>query len=237
MAAGGAGKPEVPRLVLVAHGSGDTGYRPVIEAIGRSVADELRRRGMADGAVAVTYLDHLKPRLSAVARPGDVVVPLLLSTGFHATTDIPAAAPRCAVAEVLGPDRRLALACADRLTEAGWRPDVSAGHVVLAAAGSSDPEAQEQVRRTAQLLAEAVDAPVVAAYLSAASPPVADAVAGAGAVVPYLLAPGRFADVARSSGPRFAADVIGDHPGVAAVAVDRYVAAAGFSAAGPDAGS
>jgi len=83
-----------------------------------------------------------------------VVVPLLLASGYHDRVDLPAAIratrPGTAHAAVLGPDPLLAVALADRLTAAGW----SAGEaVVLAAAGSSDPDAVGSVYRQAGLLA------------------------------------------------------------------------------------
>ncbi|MFP3394252.1 CbiX/SirB N-terminal domain-containing protein, partial [Brevibacillus sp. SIMBA_076] len=68
-----------------------------------------------------------------------VIVPLLLSRGYHLGHDIPAAsAPygdRVIVAPALGPDPRLAEILTRRMLEAGLRPD---DRIVLAAAGSSD---------------------------------------------------------------------------------------------------
>ncbi len=217
-----------PRLVLAAHGSTDPGYPAVIEAIGSSVVAELRRRGIDDTVVFGGYLDHNEPRLRDVAGPGDIVVPLLLSTGYHATADIPQAASRAVVAAPLGPDRRLAAVCAQRLLATGWLPTGSV--VVLAAAGSSDPAAADDVSAMAGMVADEIGAPVTAAYLSAGAPSLADVmssdeVARRGAtIVPYLLAPGRFADLTRGCGADLVADVIGADPVVAAIAVDRYLA-------------
>ena len=83
-----------------------------------------------------------------------VLVPLLLASGYHDRVDLPAAIratrPGTAHAAVLGPDPLLAVALADRLAAAGW----CAGEaVVLAAAGSSDPDAVGSVYRQAGLLA------------------------------------------------------------------------------------
>jgi len=117
---------------------------------------------------------------AGLARAGSdvVVVPLLLSTGYHIAVDIRAAATAAGarMAAPLGPDRRLATALADQLGAAG----VPAGTpVVLAAAGSSDPKAIADVEKQAALLAEVQDADVLAAYASAGTPTVAEAVAAA----------------------------------------------------------
>ena len=137
-------------------------------------------------------------------------MPLLLSTGYHLTTDIAGAAtaidtaitsgvtlaPR--VAGPLGPDPLLVTALSGRLAEAGVP---GSAPVVLAAAGSSDPEAADQVQAQADLLAAERGAPVAVGYAAAGQPTVQAAVAdlraqtgGAVAVASYLLAPGHFHD-------------------------------------------
>ena len=178
----------------------------------------------------------------AAAGPDVVVVPLLLSTGFHLTADIgqataavatgagthgrtaTAAAPR--VTGPLGPDPLLSTALAARLTETG----VPAGTpVVLAAAGSSDPVAAAQVRSQADLLAGELGAEVVAAFAAAGQPTVQEAVAdlrartgGPVAVATYLLAPGRLHAGPAGSGADWVSAPLGDHPAVAALVLDPY---------------
>jgi sirohydrochlorin ferrochelatase len=231
-----AGRPTTARrLVLAAHGGTDAGYATAIEAIAGATRHELHRRGLLGIDVLACYLDHLQPSLRGLTTRGDIVVPLLLSTGYHATVDIPAAAPDAAVAGVLGPDPRLAAACADRLLCTGWT-NRTGGPVVLAATGSSDAAAGAQVAAAAAALARLVGVPVIAATLSAGSPRLEEVVAEATAVVPFLLAPGRFADQAKASGAPYVADVIGDHPAVAAIVVDRYVAAVAEAELPPDGG-
>jgi len=101
--------------------------------------------------------------------------------------------------------------------------------VVLAAAGSSDPEAAAQVAAQADLLADALDVPVVAAFAAAGRPTVAEAVAGLRArtggpvaVATYLLAPGQFHDRLGESGADWVTAPLGAHPAVAALVIDRY---------------
>lgn len=100
-----------------------------------------------------------------------------------------------------------------RLAEAGWRaPEDEATRrssaVVLAAAGSRDPESRVDTGRTAQLLAERLGVPVVPAYASAAAPTVPDAVGALTAsgrhrvaVASYFTAPGRFATECAEAAP------------------------------------
>ncbi|HEY6746022.1 MAG TPA: CbiX/SirB N-terminal domain-containing protein [Mycobacteriales bacterium] len=164
-----------------------------------------------------------------------VLVPLLLSSGYHDRTDLPAAIaaarPGTAHAPVLGPDPLLAVALADRLAEAGARPGDA---VVLAGAGSSDPDAVASVHVQAELLAveraarTGVPAPVTVGFGSAASPTVAEAVARARAggaarvaVAPYLLGPGHFADRLAEAGADLVAGVLGPHPAVVRLILER----------------
>src|SRR5438132_276944 len=76
------------------------------------------------------------------ATPGPtVVVPLLLSTGYHVLTDIPGIVSGRAdvrVARHLGPDPRIADMLAERLADARRGTPAS---TVLVGAGSSRPEA------------------------------------------------------------------------------------------------
>jgi sirohydrochlorin ferrochelatase len=211
-----------PALIAVAHGSGHPAAAAAVTALANQVT---RLAPVLD--VRVAYLQHGEPSLTealADAGPGPVVVPLLLSTGYHLTSDIAAVAER--VTGPRGPDPLLVTALAARLAEAG----VPAGTpVVLAAAGSSDPEAYAQVQEQADLLAVAIGAPVVAGFAAAGQPSVPEAVAtlrdrtgGPVAIASYLLAPGRFQDGLRNAGADWVSEPLADHPAVAAVIIDRY---------------
>jgi sirohydrochlorin ferrochelatase len=120
-------------------------------------------------------------------------------------------------------------ALADRLRAAGVPPGTP---VVLAAAGSTDPRAAGDARNQAALLASHLQAPVLAAFASAARPAVGEAVAGLAArtggpvaVASYLLAPGVFHDRLRASGAAWVGAPIGDHPAVAGLVLERFRAA------------
>lgn len=158
-----------------------------------------------------------------------VLVPLLLTSGYHDRVDLPAAIatarPATAHAPVLGPDRRLAVALADRLHEAGRR---AGDAVVLAAAGSSDPDAIASVHAQAGLLGAELGTEVTVGFGSAGTPDVPTAVAAARApgahrvaIAPYLLAPGHFADRLAGAGADLVAEPLGAHPAVIALVLDR----------------
>lgn len=231
--------------------------RPVLVGCGHGTRDPAGRRAVArlrlDVAalrpgieVVAASVDVQRPALPDVvarlARGGRrcVVVPLLLSAGYHVRTDVAqavAASGGLAVAAAaLGPDDLLAEVLVERLAEAG-RP-LDAEVVVLTAAGSSDVGAVAAVEAVAALVARRIAAPVTAAYLSSASPSVADAVAAARAqglgvtLATYLLAPGHFADrLARFGADRVSAP-LAPHPLLAALVLRRYdeaLAAAGWA--------
>ncbi|MFI2640018.1 sirohydrochlorin chelatase [Streptomyces sp. NPDC018610] len=226
-----------PALVLVAHGSRDPRARVTVEALMARV-----RRLRPALPVHLGHIELNEPLLpDTLARLGTadaVLVPLLLAPGHHVKRDLPeaaAAAPaRARVAAPLGPHPLLAETLCARLTEAGWRtpPDEAARRasaVVLAAAGSRDPDSAAGTRRTARLLAERLGVPVVPAYASAAAPTVADAVRALAArgrhrvaVASCFTAPGRFAAQCAEAAPGIAAAPLGDHPALARLVLHRY---------------
>ncbi|ACZ30650.1 uroporphyrin-III C-methyltransferase [Xylanimonas cellulosilytica DSM 15894] len=239
-----AGAPAVPALVGCAHGTRNRAGRDVIRAILARVQEVL-----PGVPVREAYVDVQDPTPADVVReltatdgetrtrdeaPGAVVVPLLLSAGFHVSSDIGAAvAGTTAVAtDPLGPDPRLAEVLADRLAEAGVGDDDA---VVLAVAGTRDEQGQAQARVMADLLAARLGREVPVGFVAAARPSVAAAVSAARgtdqgrrvAVASYLLAPGYFHGLLDESGADVVAAPLGDHPLVADVVRDRYLAAAG----------
>jgi sirohydrochlorin ferrochelatase len=222
-----------PKLVAVAHGSRHPEAAATIAALARQVT---RLAPVID--VRLAFVQHELPSLrQALADAGHdpVVVPLLLSTGYHLTSDIAMAARSPAggswrVASPLGPDQLLATALAGRLAEAGVPHGIP---VVLAAAGSSEPEAADQVAAQAAILASELGVPVTPAFAATGHPRVAEAVAkvraitgGPVAVASYLLAPGYFHDQLAKAGADWVTDPLGDHPAVAALIIDRYRTAA-----------
>jgi sirohydrochlorin ferrochelatase len=172
--------------------------------------------------------------LSASGRAA-VVVPLLLSGGYHVHVDIAGAvagAEGAIAARPLGPDARLVAVLRDRLVEAGADPRDPLTAVVLAAAGSSDPRSVADVEGTADLLQRDWAGAVTTGYGSAAQPTVVDAVTAArrgGAervvVASYLLAPGHFHDKLAGVGADTVTAPLLPDERIAAVLLDRYDAA------------
>jgi sirohydrochlorin ferrochelatase len=227
-----------PALILIAHGSHDSRAADTLRGIRDLVAGEL------PGVDAhLGFLDHVEPHplevLATVRARSVVLVPLLLSAAFHVRVDIAAIADsariegrRVAVTDSLVPHPLLNAVVDDRLTAAG----VEAGTpLVLAAAGTSSAEANADTEQAGLALARHRRSAVHVAYLTAAKPTVSQelsrlAVSAEGlAVVTWLLAPGHFAAAvgaaAAAAGVPYT-EVLGAHPALARVLVERYNAAA-----------
>lgn len=229
-----------PVLLVIAHGSRDPRHAASVHALVERV------RSLRPGLrVETGFLDFNVPSvqgvLESLAAEGvrDVVaLPLLLTRAFHAKADIPAvlrqAPPRLRIrqADVLGPSPLLLDALERRLYEAGLSPaDKSSTGVVLASAGSTDPEAIAVIADIAREWRRTGWCAVRPAFASASLPRTEDAVRGlraAGcarvAVAPYVLAPGFLPDrIARGAAEAdVLADVLGPAPEVARVVLGRY---------------
>ncbi|MFG2357669.1 sirohydrochlorin chelatase [Streptomyces sp. NPDC048521] len=233
----GPRRPAPPALVLVAHGSRD----PRALSTARALMARVRELRPAL-AVHLGHIELNEPLLpDTLAALGDtpgILVPLLLSRGYHVKQDIPemaAAAPaRAHLAAPLGPHPLLVDTVYDRLTEAGWPTAMDAATrrtsaVVLAAAGSRDPDSATDTRRTARLLAARLGVPVIPAYASAAAPTVPTALRALAArgrhrvaVASYFTAPGRFATQCAQAAPWIASAPLGAHPAMARLILHRY---------------
>lgn len=236
----------IPPLAVVAHGSRDPRSARVVAAAAAAI-----RTRRPDLDVRLCFLDLSAPSveqtLDAVAAEGHsttVAVPLLLGNAYHARVDLPgilAAArarhPRLTVvqADVLGHDHRLVGAVRDRIAAAGVTADDADTGVVLAAVGSSDPDANARTRSLAPVLAAGTAwAGVATCFATSAEPTAAQAIAALRArgarrivIAPWFLAPGRLTDrlgdAALAAAPDAVfADTIGAHRGVVDVALDRY---------------
>ncbi|WP_030900318.1 MULTISPECIES: sirohydrochlorin chelatase [unclassified Streptomyces] len=232
-----------PVLLVIAHGSRDPRHAATVHALVRRV-----RSLRPDVRVETGFLDFNVPSvqgvLESLATQGvrDVVaLPLLLTRAFHAKADIPAvladAPPQLRVhqAEILGPSPLLLEALERRLYEAGLTPaDKSSTGVVLASAGSTDPEAIAVIAEIAREWRHTGWCAVRPAFASASLPRTEDAVrelralgCSRVAVAPYVLAPGFLPDrIARGAAEAdVLADVLGPAPEVARVVLERYEAA------------
>ena len=236
-----------PIMIACAHGTSNTQGAAEVNALRAAIAE--LRPGLD---VREAYVDVQQPDLVDVVAglpegKAAVVVPLLLSVGYHVKVDIARAVksrPGSAAAAPLGPDPRLAALLDQRLREAGTTDnDV----VVLAAAGSSNPNAAVSVEELLGQLRQLRSNRMVAAYGASAQPSVPDAVAmlreelagGAGAgdsagavdvggrvvIASYLLAPGFFHDQLAKAGADVVTEPLLPSPTLAEIALDRYDAA------------
>ncbi|TQK51189.1 sirohydrochlorin ferrochelatase [Streptomyces sp. SLBN-118] len=229
-----------PVLLVVAHGSRDPRHAATVHALVERV------RSLRPGLrVETGFLDFNAPsvprvleRLAAEGVRDVVALPLLLTRAFHAKADIPAVlrtAPpvlRIHQADVLGPSPLLLSALERRLHEAGLdAPHKRSTGLVLASAGSTDPEAIAVIANVARELRHTGWCAVRPAFASASLPRTEDVVRALReegwarvAVAPYVIAPGRLPDRI-TAGAREAdvlADVLGPAPELARLLLERY---------------
>lgn len=211
-------------LVTVAHGTRQpAGNRIAVELTEAAAA----RLGVSATASYVELCDPLFVDVVAGLTEPAVAVPLLLSTGYHVRTDLPAMVERAAqpvrLGGALGPDPLLAAAQVARLAEAGAEPGRP---VVLVAAGSQDPAATADLDGACRLLAEAWGSEVRLATLGGVGERPSRVVQPGDVVSPYLLSPGHFADRARAeslaAGAVTVAEVLGVHPLVVDLICERF---------------
>lgn len=172
---------------LLAHGSVDPRHAADVAGLAERLSAALAQ------PVRPAYLDHCGPSLADVGpRAGDIVVPLLLSPGYHVQVDVDEAVAATGVA--------LQVAAPPLLTDAApWscellsqvRADWPERDAVLVTAGTRDAD----VLRRWDVTADALGVPV--AHASGPGRRLADVVApdAEAVVVPLLVARGFFGDV------------------------------------------
>jgi len=214
-------------LILVAHGTRS--------AAGLQTIGELAARVSARvGPVATAFVDVLGPNpadvLADIAGPA-IVVPAFLASGYHVRTDLPARIAESghravSVTAALGPDAVLAEVMRSLLVQAGWQPGDA---VVMAAAGSSDRVARNELRPAATMLAERVGE-VHLGFVATGAPRVGDIIGKLRAagrrrifIASYLLAPGLFHSRLHSYGADAVTEPLGVHPAVVDLLTSRFV--------------
>jgi sirohydrochlorin ferrochelatase len=225
-----------PVLIACSHGTRDLAGRAAI----RALLDGVRaaRPGLD---VREAFVDVQSPAVADVVaealaggRSRAIVVPVLLSAGYHVHVDIARAvggfAGRALASPALGPDPRLADLLVTRLAEAGLQ---AADAVVVAAAGSSDPRATAAVEEVADALRGVHPGPLTVGFGAASAPTVPDAVAAARAtgaarvvIAAYLLAPGHFHDRLADAGADVVTAPLAMDDRLVEIVLDRYAAAA-----------
>jgi sirohydrochlorin ferrochelatase len=231
----------VPALLAISHGTASLAGQAAIQRLVDAVADRLPEVVVRLGHVDVQQPD-VAASLNALPESQPVViVPLLLSAGYHVRVDLKeqsAGHERVTISPALGPDPRLVEALLARLAPLGPTDDDT---VVLAVAGSSDDRANEDCRTIGAMLGERLGRPVTVGFLAAAEPRLGEAVSRARAaatdgasgrvlVANYLLAPGYFHDLAvrLADGSPVARPLLDDDEPAASLVelvVDRFRAA------------
>jgi len=213
-----------PALVGISHGTSSPDGRSAVAGLMEAVAAALPEVTTVSGYVDVQQPDvantlavldeavldeTVRDDASRDSQATAIIVPLLLSAGYHVHVDLHEAARdwtgSATLARTLGPDPRLAELQHERLIEVGLTAD---DVVILAAAGSSDAGAVSECRTAADLVAARVGRAVTIGFLSAASPTLAEAIATARSEHPsarivvssYLLAPGYFQSIVENAG-------------------------------------
>lgn len=184
-----------PALLAVSHGTSDADGARAIATLVERVAESLPGVAVHSAFVDVQQPDA-QTALDGIDGPV-VIVPLLLSSGFHVHHDlhgIIAGRADAVVADPLGPDALLAEVLAARLDGVG-RPQAP---VVLAVAGSRDERSVPDAEGMAALLRERTGRRIELAYLAARRPGLAAALESEpdAVVATYLLARGYFFDLA-----------------------------------------
>jgi sirohydrochlorin cobaltochelatase len=237
-----------PPLLIAAHGTRD----PAGVAAFQALATRVAARATPDGIhVAGGFIELSEPPLRdavaalAATAPRIVAVPLMLVAAGHAKGDIPAALAReharhpgvtFTYARTLGPHPLLIDLLAQRITAAGG----DGAAVLLVGRGSTDPDANADVVKTARLLWEGRDYPLAeTAFVSLARPDVTEGLErcrllGARRIVVarYFLFPGVLPDRVAEQAAGYAAahpeldiavaDVLGDCDEVAGLVLERY---------------
>jgi sirohydrochlorin ferrochelatase len=202
-----------PVLLAVAHGTRSAAGQAQIRDLVDRVAS--RRPGLD---VRLAYVDVQQPRVDEAVRGlNAVVVPLLLSAGYHVRVDIAeaVAANNAVAAPALGPDPVLVRSLERRIT--------AGDTVVLATAGSSDPAWRADIAAVAAHLGAHV------AYASGTELRVPDVVArlreqGARriTVAAYLLAEGLFYRSLHRAGADVVTPPLCADPAVVDLVLARY---------------
>ncbi len=144
-------------LLLVGHGSADPRHAAALQRLTDRV------RSLTANPTELGFLEHNQPAAAGAAMQlrlagadALILVPLLLSDGFHARADVPQAAALAsrasglpvAVAAALGPHQLIAAACRQRVSD-----EIGSGRLLLAQPGEADSAAGELAESVARDLA------------------------------------------------------------------------------------
>lgn len=232
-----------PVLIACSHGTSSDAGRAAIRAIIAEAHALLPGVRIVPTFVDVEYpqIDEVVAAQTTASAPGShdpddavaaVVVPLLLSSGYHTRVDITravsAAAGRAIVTTPIGTHPLVAELIVRRLRAAGAVAD---DVIVLAAAGSSDPASAADVRQVAAAVSRLWGGEIAVGFAASSEPLLPDALAAAKrtgrrtVAASYVLAPGHFARVISRAGFDVVTEPLGPDQALGAVVAARYRAA------------
>ena len=183
----------VTQLFLLAHGSPDPRSGNAIRHFARKIQSHI---GIA---TEVAFLDHDFPDLaSAVEISGTkertLVVPMLLSTAFHARFDVPKAMAEAGLSRVLPPIGHPLDLLTSLVRDAG-------PHVIVVAAGTTDQGARQLFKEAVEISAIRSGTSAVHAFITGPGPHIYEQLVAMQdldlkkvKVIPWLLAEGRLLD-------------------------------------------
>ena len=199
------------RIFLLAHGSPDPRSGNAI----RNFAARIQTRiGLSTTAA---FLDHDHPNLAAAANvDGDVdvyhdavVLPMLLSTAFHARFDVPKAVSEAGLTRVLPPIGHPVELLTSLIQRAG-------ANVIVVAAGTTDQSARQLFKRTVEIAAMRSGNQATPAFITGPESrlpdklrEVQDSNSREVIVIPWLVAEGRLLDTIHTEAARTGAMVQG----------------------------
>lgn len=180
-------------LLLLAHGSPDPRSGRAIRFFAAKIQSRI---GLL---TEVAFLDHDLPDLATAVeisgqKEGTLVVPLLLSTAFHARFDVPKAMTKAGLTRVLPPIGHPLDLLTTLVREAG-------PNVIVLAAGTTDRGARQLFKEAVEIAAIRSSNHVAHAFITGPGPHLHDQLIAASdsdrrevKVIPWLLAEGRLLD-------------------------------------------
>ena len=198
----------VTQLFFLAHGSPDPRSGRAIRHFAAKIESRI------DLPTAVAFLDHDLPDLATAAgisqkKESALVVPMLLSTAFHARFDLPKAMAEAGLTRALPPIGHPVDLLTSLIQEAG-------PHVIVVAAGTTDQGARQIFKEAVEVSAIRSGNQVAHAFVTGPGPHLYDQLVAAHnsglekvRVIPWLLAEGRLLDTVLAESARAGASVQG----------------------------
>ncbi len=187
-------------IIATSHGTNNQQGRQSISLIRQELAAVLQESLPGKFLVHEAYVDVQEPALDRVVANFSqqerlIIVPLLLSAGYHTEVDIKRAAALCpaqvCIAGALGPSADLAKLQRSRINQTGWD---GRGDCLMAAAGSSRGDGRDAALMQADVLSALLARPVPHGFIADIEPRIAELIGRLRPAVisSYLLAEGHF---------------------------------------------